>query len=78
MIATLHGSVSEKLTNETILLVGGIGYGITLPQNSTDRLQIGETTKVYIYEHIKEDALVALAKFVWDNATPRGNDQEKL
>ncbi len=56
MIATLHGSVSEKLTNETILLVGGIGYGITLPQNSTDRLQIGETTKVYIYEHIKEDA----------------------
>ena len=56
MIATLHGSVSEKFTNETILLVGGVGYGITLPQNSTDRLQIGETTKVYIYEHIKEDA----------------------
>ena len=56
MIATLHGLVSEKIANETILLIGGGGYGITLPQNSTDRLQVGQNTKVYVYEHIKEDA----------------------
>lgn len=56
MIATLHGLVSEKIANETILLIGGVGYGITLPQNSTDRLQVGQNTKVYVYEHIKEDA----------------------
>ena len=56
MVATLHGLVSEKIANETILLIGGVGYGITLPQNSTDRLQVGQNTKVYVYEHIKEDA----------------------
>lgn len=56
MIATLNGAVSEKIGDETIVLVNGIGYGVTLPQSSSDRLQIDDLVKVFIYEHIKEDA----------------------
>ena len=56
MIATLFGRVSEKLTDVVVLDVGGVGYGVCMTANEADRLVIDESLKVYIYEHIKEDA----------------------
>ena len=56
MIATLSGRVSEKLTNEVVIDVGGVGYGVTMTLNDQDRLASGDSVKVYIYENIKEDA----------------------
>lgn len=56
MIATLTGTVSEKLTDVTVIDCGGVGYGVYLLQQDVDRLHVGDSVKAYIYEHIKEDA----------------------
>lgn len=56
MIATLFGRVSEKLTDVVVLDVGGVGYGVYMTANESDRLATDDELKVYIYEHIKEDA----------------------
>ena len=56
MIATLSGRVSEKLTDVVVLDVGGVGYGVYMTANEADRLLADDSLKVYVYEHIKEDA----------------------
>lgn len=54
MIATLEGTVSEKLLDTVVLNIGGVGYGVLLPAEDFGKLVIGEQAKVYIYEHIRE------------------------
>jgi len=56
MIATLTGTVGEKLADMVVLDVGGVGYGLFMTANERDRLVVGDTLKVYVYENIKEDA----------------------
>lgn len=56
MIATLTGSVAEKLNDIIVLEVGGVGYGLIMTAQERDRLLVGDKTRVYIYENIKEDA----------------------
>lgn len=55
MIATLFGRVSEKLTDVVVIDVGGVGYGVNMTANESDRLTLEDRLKVYIYENIKED-----------------------
>lgn len=55
MIATLTGTVGEKLADLLVIDVAGVGYGVSMTTNERDRLQIGDALKVYIYENIKED-----------------------
>ncbi len=54
MIATLEGKVSEKLADTVVLAVGGVGYGLLVTAEDFGRLTVGESTKLYIYEHIRE------------------------
>ena len=54
MIATLTGVVSEKLADMVVLDVQGVGYGLYVTTDTNGRTQSGETTKLYIYEHIRE------------------------
>jgi Holliday junction DNA helicase RuvA len=54
MIATLSGVVSEKLTNTVVLDVQGVGYEIFVTTEDHGRFKQNETSKVYIYEHIRE------------------------
>ena len=56
MIATLEGKVSEKLQDVVIIDVNGVGYGVLTPSEDFGSLVIGEATKVYIYEHIRESS----------------------
>lgn len=56
MIATLNGRVSEKLSGVIVVECGGIGYGVLMTAGDADRLGVGTELKLYIYEHIKEDA----------------------
>lgn len=56
MIATLKGVVSETLTDCVVLDVGGVGYGVSMTLSDVSRLPLGTESKLYIYEHIKEDA----------------------
>lgn len=56
MIATLTGTVSEKLGDQVVLDVQGVGYGLLVTAEDLSLLITGETTKLYIHEHIREDA----------------------
>lgn len=56
MIATLTGTVAEKLGDLVVLDVHGTGYGLLVPVEDYGNLVIGEVAKVYIHEHIRETA----------------------
>jgi Holliday junction DNA helicase RuvA len=56
MIATLHGTVSEKLSDIVVLDVGGVGYGILVTNEDFGTLVTGQKSKVYIHEHIREQS----------------------
>jgi len=54
MIATLEGTVSEKLQDVVVLNVSGIGYGVLTTAEDFGNLANGQQAKLYIYEHIRE------------------------
>ncbi len=56
MIATLEGIVGEKLGETIVLDVRGVGYGVLVSAEDYGSLQVGERTKVYIHEHIRESS----------------------
>ena len=56
MIATLEGTVSEKLQDIVVLNIRGVGYGILVPAGDFGQLVVGQAAKVYIYEHIRESS----------------------
>lgn len=56
MIATLNGVVSEKLAGEVVVDVQGVGYGVFVTAEDEGRLVTGETSKLYIYEYVREQA----------------------
>lgn len=56
MISTLRGTVSEKIGTQVVLDVAGIGYGLHVTAEDFGRLPSGEQTKVYVYEHIREQS----------------------
>lgn len=56
MITTLRGTVSEKLGDVIVVDVGGVGYGLLTTTEDQSTLNAGEEAKLYIHEHIREDA----------------------
>jgi Holliday junction DNA helicase RuvA len=54
MIAFLVGKVTEQLDDMIGLDVGGVGYGLWVPQEDWAHLAIGSEVKLYVYEHIRE------------------------
>jgi Holliday junction DNA helicase RuvA len=56
MIATIEGKVGEKLGGLVIVQTGGIGYGLYVTPEDHGHLKIGELAKLYIHEHIRENA----------------------
>jgi Holliday junction DNA helicase RuvA len=56
MIATLNGTVSEKLPELVVLDVNGVGYGLFVSAEDFGRLSVGQDTKLYVYEHIRESS----------------------
>ncbi len=55
MIATLTGTVSEKLGELVVLDVQGVGYGIIVTTADYGRAAVGQQAKFYIYEHLREN-----------------------
>ena len=55
MIATLTGVVAEK-HNGVVIECSGVGYGVLVTLSDFGALHQGQTTKLFIHEHIKEDA----------------------
>ena len=56
MIATLSGTVHEKLADIIVLEVQGVGYGVYVTAEDNGRLANGEQVKLYVYEHIREQS----------------------
>jgi holliday junction DNA helicase RuvA len=56
MIATLSGTVAEKLANIVVLDVRGVGYGLFVTTEDYGRLEQAKPAKLYVYEHIREQA----------------------
>lgn len=56
MIATLTGRVAEKLGNIVVIECSGVGYGVLMTSADSGHVVAGQEQKVYIHEHIKEDA----------------------
>jgi len=56
MIATLTGVVAEKTIESVILDVSGVGYGLLVTSEDYGRLGSGDLAKLYVYEHIRENA----------------------
>lgn len=56
MIATLRGQVVEKNEQLVVLEVAGVGYGVRITVSDLGRLKTDSETKLYIHEHIKDDA----------------------
>ncbi len=56
MIATLTGTVAEKLSEVLVLDVSGVGYGLLVTNDDFGGLVIGEKTKMYMHEHIRENS----------------------
>jgi Holliday junction DNA helicase RuvA len=48
--------VSEKLGEVVVLDVRGVGYGLLVTSEDYGRLTTGEAARVYVYEHIRENA----------------------
>ena len=55
MIATLRGKVTQK-DNGVVVECGGVGYGVFVTLSDFGILHLGDEAKLYIHEHIKEDA----------------------
>jgi len=56
MIVTVSGRVAEKLADLVVLDVGGVGYGLLVTAEDYARLVTGDNAKLYVHEHIREDA----------------------
>lgn len=56
MISSLFGAVSEKLPEVVIIDVNGVGYGVLTTAEDFGALKVGEKSKLYIYEHIREQS----------------------
>lgn len=56
MIATLTGQVAEKIADIVVLDVHGVGYGLLVTHEDFGQLSVGQPAKVYVYEHIREQA----------------------
>lgn len=55
MIAYLRGMVSDK-SSQIVLECSGVGYGVLVTSADSSLLQLHQEAKLYIHEHIKEDA----------------------
>jgi holliday junction DNA helicase RuvA len=56
MIVTLSGVVAEKLGELVVVDVNGVGYGVLVPLEDYGKLAPNQETKLYIYEHIRENS----------------------
>lgn len=56
MISTLRGTISEKIDEQVVLDVTGVGYGLSVTAEDYGRLPIGDQAKLYVYEYIREQS----------------------
>lgn len=56
MIATIRGTVTESFGPLVVIETAGVGYGVHVTAADQGGMALGQETRLYIYEQIKEDA----------------------
>lgn len=56
MIASVRGTIEKQIEGGVVVDVGGIGYGVTVTAEDFGKLYDGKEGKLYIHEHIREQA----------------------
>ncbi|HEY2003782.1 MAG TPA: Holliday junction branch migration protein RuvA [Candidatus Saccharimonadia bacterium] len=56
MIASLTGTIAEKLPDSLILEVGGVGYELFVTTDEWGGAGLGSEAKFYVHEQVREDA----------------------
>jgi len=56
MIAYLQGVITQKNLDSAVIDVNGVGYGVYMISEDLNKLELNKTSKIYIYEHIREQA----------------------
>ncbi len=57
MISKIKGIVDELKPTEVILDVHGVGYGLTIPISTYEKIESGKEVTLYVYTHHREDQL---------------------
>jgi holliday junction DNA helicase RuvA len=58
MIARLSGKLAAKTPTEIVIDVGGVGYALSVPLSTFERLpEVGSTVSLYTHLHVREDVL---------------------
>jgi len=57
MIVKLKGNVDEIKPTEIIIDVNGVGYGLTIPLSTYEKIQTLKSVNLYVYTFHKEDQL---------------------
>jgi len=55
MISYLKGVITEN-TSQVVIECSGVGYGVLVTTNDLNSLQLNQPAKLFVHEHIKEDA----------------------
>ena len=57
MISYLEGTIKFKSTNYLTILVGGVGYKVSVPADIIAHTKLNQSLSLFIHTHVKEDAL---------------------
>lgn len=57
MIGLLQGTVFSKNHNSVILLVGGVGYSVKIPEHALAKLTVKQKITLYTQTYVREDTL---------------------
>lgn len=58
MISYIRGELTDLMQEKIVVDVGGVGYGIYMPQQSMAQLPvIGSQVKIYTYLNVREDCM---------------------
>lgn len=58
MYAYINGIIEEADLNGIVIDNNGIGYSIQCPSSVMNSVSIGQTVKIYTYQHVREDAII--------------------
>ncbi len=57
MISRLHGTVAEKNANMLTIIVGGVGFSVSVPRDTAEAARLNAEIKLFTYLAVRENAL---------------------
>ena len=66
MIEYLNGKVLRTTGAGAIIVTGGVGYAVQLPEDQRSQLREGDEAQVFVHTHVREDALRLFGFATWE------------